>query len=133
MIGSAFWSFIGQCSDPLSETSETDSASETEPNTETLPLENNKKVVTILPKRYLKLKTQLNEGLIAPLIDVKPPPNFKKFNSVMQDGELIKKRKKYYVVQWQIAKMFRVCDTFMFQVKNGILNGSKCCLVANPD
>ena len=97
MIGSAFWSFIGQCSDPLSETSETDSASETEPNTETVPLENNKKVVTILPKRYSKLKAQQNEGLIAPLIDVKPPPNFQKFNSVMQDGELIKKRKKYYV------------------------------------
>ena len=76
--------FLGQTSDPLSETSETDSASEIEPNTETLPLENNKKVVTILPKRYLKLKTQLNEGLIAPLIDVKPPPNFQKFNQSPQ-------------------------------------------------
>ena len=77
--------------------SETDSTSEIEQNTETLPLLNNKAVVTVLPKRYLKLKAQQNEGLIAPLIDVKEPPNVNRFNLVMQDGKLIKKRKKYYV------------------------------------
>ena len=92
-FSSDFRNFIGQSSDPLSET---DSASEIEPSAET-SIVNSKTVVTILPKQYLKLKAQQNEGHIAPLIDVKPPPNVKKFNFVMQDGELKKKRKKYYV------------------------------------
>ena len=90
---SAFWSFIGQTSDPLSET---DSASEIEPNTETLPLANSKAAETILPKR-VKVKKALQREvlLIAPLLDVKEPPNVKKFNWVMEDGKMIKKTVKY--------------------------------------
>ena len=93
MIVSAFWSFIGQTSDPLSET---DSASEIEPNTETLPLANSKAAETILPKR-VKVKKALQREvlLIAPLLDVKEPPNVKKFNWVMEDGKMIKKTVKY--------------------------------------
>ena len=92
MIVSAFWSFIGQTSDPLSETSETDSASEIEPNTETLPLANSKAAETILPKRVKVKKALPREVLIAPLLDVKEPPNVKKFNWVMEDGKMIKKQ-----------------------------------------
>ena len=95
MIASAFWYFTGQPSDPLSETSETDSASEIEPNTETLPLVNSKAVETILPKRVKVKKALPREVLIAPLLDVKEPPNVKKFNWVMEDGKMIKKTVKY--------------------------------------
>ena len=96
MIASAFWSFIGQTSDPLSET---DSASEIEPNTETLPLVNSKASETIVPKtpKRVKVKKALQREvlLIAPLLDVKEPPNVKKFNWVMEDGKMIKKTVKY--------------------------------------
>ena len=97
-VASAFWSFIGQSSDPLSETSETDSASEIEPKTETLPLVNSKASETIVPKtpKRVKVKKALpREVLIAPLLDVKEPPNVKKFNWVMENGKMVKKTVKY--------------------------------------